>query len=373
MNSSLIHKLVLPALAVGLMIFAIASALYVQRPEPEQPVPVVPSLVPFGNTVAGAGMVEPANEASGTSAIAIGSQLSGVVTKVSIHIGQTVSEGDLLFELDKRAAMAELGARKASLLTAEQNLRKLNLQPRPEEVPPSEAQVAAAEATFLQATDQRDRDRKLIEKGAVSPEEMVRAEEVYRNSEAQLKVAKANLALLKAGAWEPDKAIAAANIEVAKAQLEQTQTTLKLLEVRAPTDGTILQINIRTGEYVATNGPQSLVLMGRLNPLHVRVNVDEEDIPRLELNAPATAKVRGDVAQSEIPMTFVRLEPYVVPKVSLTGINVERVDTRVVQLIYAIDSQDPMVRAHKVLVGQLVDVFIDVRKPLPTSAEGSSP
>jgi hypothetical protein len=48
-----------------------------------------------------------------------------------------------------------------------------------------------------------------------------------------------------------------------------------------------------------------------------------------------------------------------VPKMSLTGINVERVDTRVVQLIYAIDPRHKLVREKKILVGQLLDVFID--------------
>jgi hypothetical protein len=57
------------------------------------------------------------------------------------------------------------------------------------------------------------------------------------------------------------------------------------------------------------------------------------------------------------------LEPYVVPKQSLTGANTERVDTRVVQVIYALDSEQRLVREQKVLVGQLVDVFIDTRPP----------
>jgi hypothetical protein len=60
-----------------------------------------------------------------------------------------------------------------------------------------------------------------------------------------------------------------------------------------------------------------------------------------------------------LPLRFVRLEPYVIPKVSLTGINVERVDTRVAQVIYALDPVHPLVRDKKVLVGQLVDVFIN--------------
>jgi hypothetical protein len=42
---------------------------------------------------------------------------------------------------------------------------------------------------------------------------------------------------------------------------------------------------------------QSLILMGNLHPLHVRVNVDEEDLPRLRWNAPAPARVHGDVRQ----------------------------------------------------------------------------
>jgi hypothetical protein len=104
-------------------------------------------------------------------------------------------------------------------------------------------------------------------------------------------------------------------------------------------------------------------MMGSLRPLHVRVNIDEEDIPRLRLGIPASAKLRGDARQEEIPMTFVRLEPYVMPKTSLTGTNIERVDTRVVQLVYALDAGHELVRARKVLVGQLVDVFIDTREP----------
>jgi hypothetical protein len=69
-----------------------------------------------------------------------------------------------------------------------------------------------------------------------------------------------------------------------------------------------------------------------------------------------------------VPLRFVRLEPYVVPKVSLTGVNTERVDTRVVQLIYAIDPEHHLVRDKKILVGQLLDVFIDTSAAV--TAEG---
>jgi HlyD family secretion protein len=124
-------------------------------------------------------------------------------------------------------------------------------------------------------------------------------------------------------------------------------------------DGTILQINIRPGEFVSISGNQSMIQMGNMQPLHVRVDVDEEDLPRLKLNAPATAKIRGDALQQEVPLHFVRLEPFAMPKVSLTGANTERVDTRVVQVIYAIEPNNKLVAERKILVGQLLDVFID--------------
>jgi len=326
-------KYVLPLFAVGMVVFAVAHALSIQRLEPSTPPPIPPPLSPFGDTVAGAGMVEPSTESSGTGNIAIGSQLAGIVTKVMVRIGQEMKAGDLLFELDSRQTDADLKVREAS-------------------IPVSEAQVMVAEANLRQMQDQYERAKKLLAtEGAIAQQDYVIAEQGYQSARAQLALAKANAGL-------------------AKAQVEQMKTTLALSQVRAPVDGTILQVNVRPGEYVSTIGAQSLILVGNLRPLHVRVNVDEEDLPRLTLNAPARAKIRGDARQEEVPLSFVRLEPFVVPKTSLTGTNTERVDTRVVQVIYAVDPNSRMVQEKKILVGQLVDVFIDSR---PNNSSGVYP
>ena len=286
----MIDKYILPLFAIGLLIFATVESYYIQRPTPELPPPVPPTTSPFGQTVAGAGMVEASTEASGTGNIAIGSQLSGTVAKVCVRIGETVRTGDVLFELDMRQAEAELQVRLAAQAAAEKQLRQLELRPRAEEVPPSEAQVDVAAANLRQQQDLYERGRKLVTTRAITAEDFVALEEGLHTAQAQLELAKANLALLKAGTWEPDIAISHANLASAKAQVAQANTTLDLMRVCAPVDGTILQINIRPGEYISTLGGQTLVLMGSLAPLHVRVNVDEEDIPRLKLNAPRARK-----------------------------------------------------------------------------------
>jgi hypothetical protein len=74
--------------------------------------------------------------------------------------------------------------------------------------------------------------------------------------------------------------------------------------------------------------------------LHVRVDFDEFDIPRFRLDAPARAILLQGHPGEKLPLTFVRVEPYVVPKRSLTGGRTERADTRLLQVIYSIDTRE---------------------------------
>ena len=123
--------------------------------------------------------------------------------------------------------------------------------------------------------------------------------------------------------------------------------------IRALVDGEVLQVNVRPGEFVGAPPSQALVVLGNVTQLHVRVDIDEYDIPRFIADAPARATLKGQPDES-FPLRFVRIEPYVVPKKSLTGDNTERVDTRVLQVIYAIDTG-----GRRLFVGQQLDVFID--------------
>jgi hypothetical protein len=83
------------------------------------------------------------------------------------------------------------------------------------------------------------------------------------------------------------------------------------------------------------------------------VDVEEHEAWRVLPEARAAGSVRGN-ANLKTPLTFVRFEPFVVPKKSLTGDSTERVDTRVLQVIYRVaDQKVPL------FVGQQMDVFID--------------
>jgi hypothetical protein len=145
-----------------------------------------------------------------------------------------------------------------------------------------------------------------------------------------------------------------ADVATAAAQCELMQTELQRSVVTAPTDGEILQLKLRPGEYaVAGATANPMILLGRPKPLHLRVDVDEHEAWRVRPQAKATAAVRGN-SNLKTPLAFVRFEPFVLPKKSLTGDSTERVDTRVLQAIYRIDRDD-----LPLFVGQQMDVFID--------------
>ncbi len=267
--------------------------------------------------VAGVGIVEPASEV-----IDIGSALSGLVTDLRVNPGDRVEKGQPLFLVDDRAVRARIAESSAAI---------------------SEARAAIGEAQTARATAQQQLAlyQSLSDPAAVSRSEVIRAEGEAASASSRLNVARARL-------------------NAAQAQAASAQTELSRLTVRAPIAGEILAVNIRPGEFVSTQGGGGLpfIQMGETNPLHVRVDIDENEASRVDLGASAIVSPRG-AAEIQVEAVFVRAEPQVVPKRSLTNSASERVDVRVLQLIFAL----PQTRESDAFrVGQQIDAFIPAKE-----------
>ena len=280
--------------AIGLS-FALVSVLGRPEASPRSPV-AMPPVAPFENTIAGIGVIEPKSEL-----IAIGTELSGIVRHVHVEVGDKVLKNAPLFSLDQRAIDAEIATLEAVL-----------------------------ESTKIQAEDSSAQFRtvnEMADKRAVSKDDYNR-----RKYAAQLTMSR---------------------IAEVEGQLKQARTTKERLTVMSPIDGTVLDVNIRSGEF-ATAGTLSdpLIRLGDLSRFHVRVEFDEEDAPLLSKDSSAKAYQRGDTSKA-YPLSFVRFEPYIVPKQNL-AVAGQRVDTRVVQVIYALPAGDA-----KFFTGQQMDVFVD--------------
>lgn len=300
------QKYILPFLALAGVAFAAFSVVAGEKTPPDLP-PTVPSPAsPYAATVAGTGLVE-----ANTENIAITTPLPGVVAKLFVHIGDHVERDAPLFALDDRAQQADLAVRRSA-------------------IPVAQAQVADAKYEFELAV-------KLANTEATSVQDREARRFTLEKAEAQLAQAEADV---KAG-----------------------ETELERLVVRSPISGDVLQLKIHEGEFAAPAAPapnqQPLILLGGVTPLHLRVDVDEHDANRVRAGAAAIAFLRSNPA-AHTPLKFVRFEPYVLPKKSLTGDTTERVDTRVLQIIFAFDGGQT-----RIFVGQQMDVFIEATAAPP--------
>jgi multidrug resistance efflux pump len=341
----------LPLSAGAMLLFATQHVYTQQQPLTRLAPPQTPARTPFAHSIAATGILEAA-----TQNIAIGSALSGLVLEVYVpveRVGTVVSRGDPLFRVDDRHLKAQLAMALTRAASARAQLAKLENQPRPEEIPPSESKVQAAKSNADRTLDDYERARTVVSQRAVTEQEVVTKRLLHQEAVRQWQRAQREHALLLAGAWQPDIDIARAAVEQAEAEVSQISTEIERATVRSPIDGQMLQVNVRQGEHVADQSQQALMVIGRLNPLHVRADIDEHDIAEFHVDGEAVLQFRGK-NDRHYPLKFVRVEPYVVAKRWLTGDNTERVDTRVLQVIYAVEEAD-----LDVYVGQQVDVFIN--------------
>jgi HlyD family secretion protein len=300
-----------PVIGILAAVWAAYSVVRTQpRRAPTDP-PSPPAVSDFEKTVAAVGLIE-----ASTENIWVGTPLAGVVTKVFVTAGQNVRSGEPLFELDTRQLRAELAVRQQAVLVAR-------------------ARARVAEARVADARRQLEFAEQVKDKRAVSAEELTRRRSAVETASAELDEVTSEIA-------------------AAESQAQAVQVDLERSVVRASIAAEVLQVKVRVGEFApaaATSNP--LILLGRSKPLHVRVDVDEHEAWRVREGAPAIGHVRGNAA-AKARLRFVRFEPFVVPKRSLTGDSTERVDTRVLQIIYRVDGDD-----IPLFIGQQLDVFID--------------
>jgi len=344
---------VLPVVALAMLGFA---GWYVAKTRPvtrNPPPPIEPARSPYADTLAAAGIVEAQSEN-----IAVGSATPGVVVQVLVTVGDAVKAGTPLFRLDDRQLQGELAVKRAMVSQSKSELIRLEAEPRKEKIPVIVAQVNEARAAVIREADALKRAEETFARKVTTEQELIARREALAGAQAALDKSQADLDLLKAGSWQYDRDVAREAIAKAEADVAKAEIELDRLVVRSLVAGEVLQVKVRPGEFVGTPPNQPVVILGNIETLHVRVDIDEFDIPRFRSDVPATAVPRGNL-QVRYPLKFVRVEPFVIPKKSLTGENTERVDTRVLQVIYEFEPSG----LPPLFVGQQVEVFIEATVP----------
>lgn len=354
-------KLLLLLVAIGL-IGALTSAYQSSRPPHVQPPEVTPSQNPFERGIYANGIVEAYQEHGQNTNIY--PEVTGVVTRISVSEGQTVHAGDSMLQLDDSVPRANAEQLAAQARAARAVLDELRAQPRKENLEVVAAQVEVAAANLATAQSQLDKQQRSydIDPQSVSKLALDDARHAVATARANLDVAKRQHELTRAGAWVYDIRNQQNQTEALEKAAASAEATLRKYTLKAPRDGAILSVNAAVGSYVSSQGVYNsytqlydpIIVMGENSTLAVRAYVDEILVPRLPDSAHLTARMFIRGTNTSVPLQFVRVQPYVTPKIQLSNERTERVDLRVLPVVFRF-APPPGVTIYP---GQLVDVYL---------------
>jgi HlyD family secretion protein len=251
---------------------------------------------PYQSAIYANGIIE-SDQSSGAN-INIYPEVSGPVTRVLVAEGQAVAAGALLFEIDNSVPGAN---------------------------------VEVAESNLAMARDQYNKRRAAysIDPRSISKDALDNAKDAFSQAAASLKAATA---------------------------------LLRKYSVKAQVEGVVLAVNVTPGGYVSSQGAYNAFTQG-FDPLvvmstpqdylGVRCYIDEILVTRLPSQKQITAQMSIKGSDIKIPLEFVRVQPYVSPKIELSNQRQEQVDLRVLPVIFRFKKNDA-----PVYPGQLVDVYI---------------
>ncbi|MET3107424.1 HlyD family secretion protein [Oxalobacteraceae bacterium GrIS 2.11] len=339
------------------------SAYILTREKPVQPPVFKPVSNPYETAIYANGMIE-SEQASGEN-INIFPEVSGPVTQILVREGQAVNAGATLVRIEDTVQKATSEQLHRQADAAHTLLQELKAQPRKETLELAKAQVDQAQAIFATAHDQYEKRRVSyqLDPRSISQDALDTAKDTEGQALASLTLAQKQYALTKAGAWSYEIATQEKQYQSALEAYNAASALLQKYTIKARSDGVVLAINVAAGSYVSaqgaydsyTQGSNPIVVMS--TPQHylsVRCFIDEILVSKL----PGPDQIRAEMqlrgTDIKIPLEFVRVQPYVSPKIELSNQRQEKVDLRVLPVVFRFATKN----LKSVYPGQQVDVYI---------------
>jgi HlyD family secretion protein len=348
--------------AIGTLL-AVASAVIASLPKSTLPPAFEPASNPYEHSIYANGIVE--SDLSSGQNVNIYPEVQGRVTRVLVHEGQRVLAGTPLLQIDDTVQRANVAQQEQQAKAALAVLEELQSMPRKETLAVAKAQAALAEATRHTASDTYAKLKLSFETDSrsVSRDALDSAADALKTAEANLQVASRQYELTRAGAWIYDINNQQMQYNALQQAANASRALLDKYTATATIDGVVLAVNTATGNYVSPQGVYDsytqaydpVVVMGAPQDyLSVRCYIDEILVNRLPSPGHIQAQMQVRGTSMKIPLQFVRMQPYVSPKIELADQRLERVDLRVLPVIFRFRNPP----GAPIYPGQLVDVYV---------------
>jgi HlyD family secretion protein len=216
-------------------------------------------------------------------------EVGGRVLSRAVSEGDHVESGTVLADLDDELLRSSLAARTAEVASARAEVDRVRSGSRREDINAMAARVEAAKATEALVAKNLKREQDLFQKNVVAEAAVDQLEADLARATAERQSLEQNLLLLKRGAKKEDVELAEAHVGAAEAATETDQVKLERHELRAPSNGTVLDTYIEPGEIVSAGTP-ILSLADTQHP-YVDVFVPQAKLEGIGLGSKAEVQV----------------------------------------------------------------------------------
>ena len=215
-----------------------------------------------------------------TTEVDVGFKIPGRIVSRFFEEGDWVDQGKVLGELDNEDLRNRLEVARATLMSAQARLSKLLAGSRPEEIREAEAAVNQAKSDLENKRAHYERIKPLFERGVIPRDSLDNAEAAFKIAKAAFERAMETYLLVKEGPRKED-------IDDARAQVKQTQATVKLNETQlsyttlySPISGVVLVKSGEIGEVV--NPGTSIVTLADIENVWLKAYIPETDLSKIK-------------------------------------------------------------------------------------------
>lgn len=350
---------------MGILAGLLSAYLYGVEKKPLPPA-FQPAPNPYEKGIYANGIIE-SYQANGAN-INIYPEVSGRIIQILVAEGDSTRQGTPLIIMDDSVQRGITEQQKSQAEAALAMLEELRAQPRQEVLEVNIAQLELARANLKTSQDQLDKQKISYELDprSVSKDALDNAINAVKVAKANLEVSQRQYDLTKAGAWIYDIRNQENQYNALTKAFMSSSALLDKYTIKAPVDGVILSINGAIGSLISsvgtyntyTQGFDPILVMGRSEThLNVRCYIDEILIPKLPPPSEMKAQMFIRGTNIMVPLEYMRVQPYVTPKIELSNQRTERVDVRVLPVIFKFKRPADV----HLYPGQLVDVYVGAR------------
>lgn len=216
------------------------------------------------NSVTATGTIEP------VTSVTVGTQVSGIVSKLYVDYNSQVKKGQVIAELDKTNLTSELNQAKAQLKSAEAQVESAE-----SDVRKAQADYRSQQASVSYQLSNYNRYRTLHNKGLISANDYETARLSYQQAQQTLAAGRQTIANAQESVYQARQQVAQA-----REQVSQAQTNLGYATITSPIDGVVISKSVEEGQTVAASfsTPELFTIAKDLTNMQVVADVDEADI-----------------------------------------------------------------------------------------------